>query len=47
MKTSIKYGNETDWFRLFDKVQETDSFTEKNVLMKALASTRNYDLLKL
>jgi len=47
LKTAIKHGNETDWMRLFGKAQEVDSFSEKNVFLKALTATSNYNLLKM
>ena len=47
LKTSIKHGNETDWLRLLNKVNEVDSFSEKNLYLKALTATSNYNLLKM
>jgi hypothetical protein len=47
LKTSIKFGNETDWFALYDRVvNNSNSNTETLNYLRALAYTQNYELLK-
>jgi hypothetical protein len=45
--TVVKNGNESEWFRLFEKAQGSASFTERLNILKALSRTRDYNLLKL
>ena len=46
-QTAIKFGSEDDWYFLFEKAKITASSAEQVRLFRALASTREYYLLKL
>jgi hypothetical protein len=46
-QTAIKYGSEDDWYYLFEKAKVTSSNSEQVRMFTALASTRDYNLLKL
>ena len=43
----MKYGTEDDWYYLFEKAKSALSNSEQVRMFRALASTRDYNLLKL
>jgi hypothetical protein len=47
LQTIARYGNESDWFDLFNKAKSLSSFKERMIILKALTHTQEYNLLKL
>jgi hypothetical protein len=47
LQTIARYGNESDWFDLFNIARNLSSFKERMIILKALTHTREYSLLKL
>jgi hypothetical protein len=47
LQTVMRYANEEDWRKLYEKALKTTDNSEKLRLFRGLASTRNYKLLKL
>jgi aminopeptidase N len=46
LQTVMRYANEEDWRKLYEKALKTTDNSEKLRLFRGLASTRNYNLLK-
>ncbi len=44
--TAIKYGDDEDWLKLFDRFSNTSDNNEKLTMLHGLASTQNYQFLK-
>lgn len=47
LQTVIKYGSEEDWFYLLDKARNLTTNTERFLILRALASTKDFNLLKM
>ena len=47
LATVVKYGSEEDWFYLLGKAQNMTKNDDRMGILKALASTRDFNLLKM
>ena len=47
LQTVVKYGNESDWFHLFNTAKMTLVLKDRMLILRALTQTRDYNLLKL
>jgi hypothetical protein len=47
LDTSIRNGNEIEWFRVLDKAIKTSISFERNILLSALTQSRNEKLIKM
>lgn len=45
--TMAQYGNETDWFYLYTRAENTKVYQEKIEILKALTNTKDYNHLNM